>query len=176
MFFCQFLIWLLFLNWYFCRHLRLLMRAVTLWWPLLSIHWEMPITLLGNLKSCAHKYLIFLSNLNLDFLSLFFADSFLLQRRPWQSSFQRLQELLSIGSRCLGWRLFMRIYMNFMCFCNLLDFGHVEHISPCKSEVNLSCLYNVLSAWSGFGWDLCHFTKLQWSGSSSLRSRKFRTY
>lgn len=34
----------------------------------------------------------------------------------------------------------------------------------------------ILSAWSGFGWDLCHFTKLQWSGSSSLRSCKFRAY
>ena len=54
------------------------------------------------------------------FFIIVLADSSPLQRRPWQSSFQRLQELLSIGSRCLGWRyLFI-----FLCKRNIFLGNH----------------------------------------------------
>lgn len=33
-----------------------------------------------------------------------------------------------------------------------------------------------LPAWSRFGGNLCHFTKLQWSGRSSLWSSRFRAH
>ena len=97
------------------------MRAVTPRLPLHSIHSEMPITLLGKsftricFPSCFSLCLVGCMSVAVQVISCFFFPCFLLadsshwQRRPWQSSFQRLQELLSIGSRCLGWRLFSLI-------------------------------------------------------------------
>ena len=48
----------------------------------------------------------------------------------------------------------------------------------CTGEERLteSFFFCVSSAWSGFGWHFCHFTKMQWRGSSSLWSCQFRTY
>ena len=112
-------------------------------------------------------------------LIIVLADSSPLRRRPWQSSFPRLQELLSIGSRCLGWRfLFFNWYIYKIWCCHFWvyacnnDIASFSHPNP---NYLSKCLI-LLSAWSGFGWDLCHFARLQWSGSSSLRSCKFRTY
>jgi hypothetical protein len=127
---------------------------------LLRVPWEMLIALLGNFEV-----------LDLRAFSILFISLVKL------SLIDFLVRSLQIPINCWGniGRVPFKGYRN--C-CRMgpdaWDEGKENHSS--NEQLLLTNNYDillsnfVLSAWSGFGWDICHFSRLQWSGSSSLWS------
>jgi len=101
-------------------------------------------------------------------ISILVSDSLRLQRRPSQSSSQRLLGQLLIGSRCLGWRWID--YSNFR--------GSNVPCSGMKIKLIETCLRWSLFlwlAWSGFFWYCDHFTWWPWCCCPCLWSGEPRT-